>query len=72
MSRHGVVWTSRAPAWIEPSDCLRSVAAVEAAYRSWQSGAWERVDTAFRIEPRHETVPYHDAVAPDAALGAAS
>lgn len=33
-----------APAWISPVECLRTVAAVEAAYRSIHSGGWERVD----------------------------
>jgi hypothetical protein len=35
--------------WIEPSDCLRSVAAVEAAYRSLCSGAWEGVDLSVAL-----------------------
>ena len=31
--------------WIRPTDCLRAVATVEAAYRSVKSGTWERVDS---------------------------
>jgi predicted dehydrogenase len=31
--------------WISPGECLRTVAAVEAAYRSLRSGTWERVET---------------------------
>lgn len=32
------------PAWISTVECLRTVAAVEAAYRSTHSGGWEWVD----------------------------
>jgi predicted dehydrogenase len=32
------------PPWISTVECLRTVAAVEAAYRSIHSGGWERVD----------------------------
>jgi predicted dehydrogenase len=32
------------PAWISEVECLRTVAAVEAAYRSVHSGGWEWVD----------------------------
>jgi predicted dehydrogenase len=32
--------------WISPGECLRTVAAVEAAYRSLNSGAWVQVDMA--------------------------
>ena len=36
--------------WISPGECLRTVAAVEAAYRSLRSGGWVAVDVA-RVRP---------------------
>jgi predicted dehydrogenase len=39
-----VVAGIRAP-WITPGECLRTVAAVEAAYHSLRSGSWVPVDT---------------------------
>jgi predicted dehydrogenase len=41
----GVVSGRRRP-WISPGECLRMVAAVDAAYRSLRSGRWVSVDTA--------------------------
>jgi predicted dehydrogenase len=43
-----------ATAWISPVECLRTVAAVEAAYRSVRSGGWERVDVK-RVRERRGT-----------------
>ena len=40
----GVVSGTRRP-WITPGECLRTVAAVEASYRSLRSGRWIPVDT---------------------------
>jgi len=36
--------SGNATPWISTVECLRTVAAVEAAYRSLHSGGWERVD----------------------------
>jgi predicted dehydrogenase len=38
--------------WITPGECLRTVAAVEAAYRSLRSGGWVNVDMRRRREAR--------------------
>jgi predicted dehydrogenase len=46
------VVVNRARPWITPGECLRTVAAVEAAYRSLRTGSWMRVDMLGMREAR--------------------
>jgi hypothetical protein len=53
--------------WISTVECLRTVAAVEAAYRSIHSGGWEWVDMKGMRERRAGTRPRAVTLAPAAA-----
>ncbi|HVN87205.1 MAG TPA: Gfo/Idh/MocA family oxidoreductase [Candidatus Binatia bacterium] len=54
--------------WITPLECLRTVAAVDAAYRSVRSGAWEWVDVEAASIPQAA----RGRAVPSASVGSAS
>ena len=54
--RDAVVTSDDAHPWISPVECVRTVAAVEAAYRSLAAGGWEHVDT--RVMPEYPAVAH--------------
>jgi predicted dehydrogenase len=42
--------------WITPGECMRTVAAVDAAYRSMRTGGWVRVDMLGMRDPAPATL----------------